>query len=306
MADPVADKDKFVPAFAMPVIAPPPASYASDAATYYGAVAGQCFLAFADVVIAPEDALPDDPNQPPAPPPDPKGLVITIPNPAGAMTDAAPFGTLFALIGGWLSYQRAAPDGSAVDLMPILPLPFATVTPAPSYAAPSGLDATKPWGVFVLRLWGMDYDKLAAAVGKEAACNAVYYLGVDEASAKAALEPLVKLHFRKDAYDVSIAKPEKPVFQDVVEEILGQAYSPAPSYATLVGDFLTALLNGATQLLVKGGASIGQAVQVPDSSVTTGTPPPVGRVELWFLDGSEPPRFISPYPFFKGAPGYDF
>jgi len=40
--------------------------------------------------------------------------------------------------------------------------------------------------------------------------------------------------------------------------------------------------------------------------VTTGTPPPVGRIELWFLDGSEPPHFISPSHVFRGAPSYDF
>jgi hypothetical protein len=93
----------------------------------------------------------------------------------------------------------------------------------------------------------------------------------------------------------------------VVEEILGQPYSATPApYADLVTDFLTALLNGNTQLLVKGGAPIGAAIQVPDSSVTTGTPPPVGRIELWLLDGSEPPAFISPSQVFRGAPSYDF
>jgi hypothetical protein len=308
MADSTDEKDKFVPAFAMPVIAPPPDDYVGGAVAYYADVALQSFLTFQDVVIPPEAALPPDPQQTTPPPPDPKGLKITIPTPSAAITGGHPFGTLFALMGGWLTYARAVPDtvaGSAVDLAPILPPPFGGVTPAPQYPAPAGLDPLKPWGAFVLRLWGMDFQKLAEALGQSPACNSVYYLGVDEASAKAALEPLVKLHFRKDHYDQSVAKPEKPVFQDVVEEIKGQSYAITPAvYTDLVTDFLTELLNGTTSLLVKGGAPIGQALQV--SASTTSTLPLAGRIELWFMDNSEPQQFIASTQIFRGALTYGF
>jgi hypothetical protein len=307
MTDPVDDKDKFLPALAMPVIAPPPDDYVGGAAAYYTAVALQSVLTFGDVVIGPEAAVA---LQQAAPPPDPKGLSVKIPNPSGLITGFPPFGTLFALMGGWLTYVRAVPDTvavSAVDLTPILFPPYSDLIPAPQFPAPAGLDPLKPWGALVLRLWGMDFEKLAAALGQSPACNAVYYLGVDEASAKTALEPLVKLHFRQDHYDQSVQDATKPVFQSVVEEIKGQPYTTTPApYATLVTDFLTELLNGNTSLLVKGGAPIGEAVQVPDSASTTGTPPPVGSVELWFMDNSQPQQFIAPTQIIRGAPTYDF
>jgi hypothetical protein len=304
MTDPADDKDKFQPAFAMPVIAPPPDDYAGGVAAYYAAVVLQSAVTFADVKVGPEEKVA---LQQGAPAPEPKGLKIRIPNPTGLITDFPPFGTLFALMGGWLTYVRAVPDSvavSAVDLTPVLFPPYSDLIPAPQFPAPAGLDPLKPWGALVLRLWGMDFEKLTDALGQSPACNAVYYLGVDEASAKTALEPLVKLHFRQDHYDQSVAAGTKPVFQDVVEEIKGQAYATTPAlFATLVTDFLTELLNDNTSLLVKGGSPLGEAVQVPDS---TATPPLVGSVELWFMDNSQPPQFISSMQLLRGALTYDF
>ena len=305
MTDPV-DKDKFVPAFAMPVIAPPPDGYVGGTAAYYAAVLLQSAITFADVKVGPEDKLA---LQQGTPAPEPKGLKIGIPNPSGLITGFPPFGTLFAVMGGWLSYVRAVPDtvaGSTVNLAPILLPPFDGVIPAPQYSAPAGLDPpAAPWGAFVLRLWGPDFDKLAGALGQSPACAAVYYLGVDEASAKTALEPSVKLHFRQDHYDQSVANGTKPVFQDVVEQIKGQAYATTPTlYGTLVADFLIGLLNGNTSLLVKGGSPIGETVRVIDS--TTTTPQAVGHIELWFMDGSTSQLFIAPTQMLRGAPTYDF
>lgn len=296
--------EKFVPTFYMPVIAPAPEGYAGDAAAYYAEVAIQSFVTLEDVLIPPEATVVTDP-------PETKGLKITIPSPGATSPAPFPFGTVFAIMGGWLTYVRATPDalaGSAVDLVPSLPPPFNGVTPPPQYPAPAGLDPpATPWGALVLRLWGIDFQKLTETLQGSPACNAVYYLGVDEASVQTALTPLVKLHFRRDHYDQSVANHEKPVFQDVVEEIKGQLYATTPTpYDDLVNDFLIAMLNGNTSLLVKGGAPIGEAVRVIDISSGTGVQPAVGKVELWLLDGGEPPQFISSTQIFKGAPTYEF
>jgi hypothetical protein len=294
----------------MPVIASRPAGYAGTAADYYLEIAAQTTVTPALVQILPEQLLPANPLVE-------KGLLITITDPSASFVPAAPlavdadapapppapFATLFALMGGWLSYVRATP-GAGLDLTAMLAPPFDSITPPPEYPAPAGLDPAAQWGAFVLRLWGVDFQRLAESLPEAPACTAVYYLGVDELSARSALAPLAKLHFPLDRYDASIAANEKPVLQDVMEEVKGQAYTgAAPSHADLIDDYLDALLDGATNLLVQGGSAIGEAVQVPDPGAPSQS---IGRVELWFLDDSSPPNFIDPTPLLRGAPAYDF
>ncbi|MEA3012205.1 MAG: hypothetical protein QOD42_750 [Sphingomonadales bacterium] len=315
MADP-SPASGFQPVFAMPVIAPSPRGYSDTVANYYVEISTQTAVTPVLVKIGPEQQLPANPL-------DDKGLRISITNPGAAFVPAvplsppadpdapplpppAPFGTLFALMGGWLSFVRAVPSttaGSAVDLVPILPPPFDALTPAPQYPAPAGLAPATSWGAFLLRLWGVDFQKLVAALPDSPACSAVCYLGVDEASARTALAPLVKLHFPLAAYDASLAVPEKPVLRDVMEGIKGQPYTGSPSYAVLIDDFLDALFDGDTNLLVKGGSAIGEAVRIPDPANSSQM---IGRVELWFLDNATPPAFIVPTPLLAGALAYDF
>ncbi len=310
MAASPAPAPKFKPAFAMPVIAPPPSGYAGTMADYYAEIATQTTMTPTLVQILPEQMLPVSPLVE-------KSLLITITNPAASFVPAipltvdpdapaappSPFATLFALMGGWLSYVRATPGGG-LHLASMLASPFDTITPAPEYPAPAGLDPATAWGAFVLRLWGMDLKRLAEALPETPVCSAVYYLGVDELSARAALAPLVRLHFPLDQYDASVAGNEKPVLQDVMEEVKGQAYAgAAPSHADLIDDFLDALFDGSTTLLVKGGSAIGQAVQVPDPDASSQM---IGQAELWFIDDASPPAFIDPTPLLRGAPAYDF
>lgn len=303
----VSGTQKFTPAFAMPVIAPPVAG--ADPVAHYAAVAAQCPLTFADVVTAPEAALALDPQQSSAPAPTAKGLAITIPNPSSALADLIPFNTLYALMGGALSYVRAIPDtatGSSIALAPFLVPPFSALAPAPKYPAPAGLDPGKAWGAFRLCLWGTDFDKLKEALGTSAACGQVYYFGVDEASAKAALKPLVELEYTQASYDQAVTQGKTPPFRLVVEGIKTQAYATAPTYATLVADFVTELFNGKTDLVVKGGSAIGQAVELTIAS--SGSNPAIvnGFVELWFADAAAPPAFIAPTNIIRGALAYDF
>lgn len=286
------DPAKFVPAFAMPVIAPPPDG-GPDAITHYAAVKALCDLVIADVPVSADTNMLA------------KGLRITIPNPAGMVAGSLAFGTLFALMGGSLRYRRVEADKVTLALASILPAPFDSATPAPSFTAPAGHDASKSWGAFRLTVWGPDFMKLRHLIGEVSACATVYYLGVDEASAALALKPLVECEYPLTAYDKAIAEATKPAFQSVVEKARNQVYVSTPPYATLVADFMTSLMKGDTELMVPGGGALGQAIEAPAPAVAT-NPPQVGIVELWFLDGGAPPAFIASAEFFRGAPGYDF
>jgi hypothetical protein len=317
------DKDKFVPAFAMPVIAPPPDGYAADAAAYYLELASQTTVTPALVEVLPEQLLP------PMNPLEKKGMLVTITNPNAIFQPSVPltgsgdpnstlpplptFDTLFALMGGNLIYRRAtAPDG----LNSLLPSQFDGITPAVQYPSPAGL-LTAAWGTLVLTLWGTDFDKLQTALNDNPACLTIYYVGVDEASLAPLLKPALKQMFTEQVYLdflaaqnlLELAAQKKPVIREVDEAVRLIPYTTAPAattptYDQLINDLLAQFVNGTTSLMVKGGMPIGRAIQCdPSGMVGSQT---IAQVELWFIDAGALQQFISPVWIITEALIYDF
>lgn len=315
----MADDDKFVPTFAMPVIAPAPFGYTGDAAAYYAELAGQTQVTTTQVEVLPEQQLP------PTTPLDKKGLLVTITNPDATFQPAVPitgttsvlaplptFGTLFAMMGGWLSYRRST---AAEGLNSFFPDPYASLQAPVQYSAPAGL-LTPAWGTLVLTLWGADYDVLQAALGDHPGSLVVYYLGVDEASLLPLLKPALKELFPEQAYNdhiaaqgqLSVAKQKMAPLRDVIEAITVVPYgtaitAPVPSYNQLIDDHLAAFVNGTTAIMVKGGKAIGKAIQC-NAGFTSSQP--IAQVELWFVDAGSPQQFLSPFWILPGALIYDF
>jgi hypothetical protein len=305
---------KFVPVFAMPIIAPPPTGYSGDPATYYSKLALQTMVVPTPVEILPEQTIP------PANSLEKKGLVVTVNNPANSfqpdtpLPSAAlpppPFATLFALMGGDLEYRRST---DPAGLNPLLPPPFDALATPLHYPAPAGL-TTAAWGTLRLRVWGTDFKLMKDSLKDTPPCGTVYYLGVDEASLEPLLKAVLNRIYPQQAHLDHIAatsqlpagEQKKPPLRQVVETVRGMQYpggptSATPSHAILIGDYFDAFLNGNTSLLVGGGTPIAKAIEI-----SAGLAGSLGRVELWFLGEGPTPQFISPIWTFKGAPTYAF
>jgi hypothetical protein len=323
MAGTTNDKDKFVPTFAMPVIAPAPDGYSGDAPAYYAELASQTTVGPSLVEILPEQLLPVNPLEK-------KGLFVTITNPNAVFQPSVPltpnsdpnaplppplptFDTLFALMGGDLIYRRAtATDG----LNSLLPSPFDAITPAVQYPSPAGL-LPAAWGTLVLTLWGADFDRLQTALNDRPACLSVYYVGVDEASLVPLLKPALRRMYPKQAYldylaqqsQLPAAEQKKAVVREVVEAITLIPYptapaDPTPSYDQLIDDHLVEFVNGHTSLTVKGGTPIGRAIQCDPSGMPSSQT--TAQVELWFIEAGSPQQFLSPFWILTEALIYDF
>jgi hypothetical protein len=311
---------KFAPTFAMPVIAPPPAGYMPTVAAYYAEIAAQTLATPTAVELLPEQLLnPSGPFQT-------KGMLITVTNPDSVFQPATPipppplptlpdvlrpFGTVYAMLGGELGYRRSTdPQG----LNSLLPAAFAALVPAVQYPPPADL-ITPAWGTLRLQVWAADALRLQEKLPGEPQCRIILYVGIDEASLKPLLEPLLKRLYPEqiflDHIAAQSAKPaaeqKKAPLREVVEAILLTPYPdlPAaslPSYATLIDAYLDAFLAGSTTLMVSGGSAIGEAIKTN----AAGDPPTAatGRVELWFVDESG--QFSGPGRLVAGAPSYDF
>jgi len=311
------DDTKFVPRFAMPVIASAPPGYSGDAAAYYAELATQTTVTPTLVEVLPERLLQ------PTGVLDKNGLLVTITNPDATFTPATPitgtgsvlaplptFGTLFALTGGMLFYRRStALDGLSSLLWP----PYDGIQPPVEYPAPAGL-VTPTWGTLALVTWGPDFDVLQTALSDHTACATVYYVGVDEASLQPLLKPTLQRIFPKQPFLDYVAgqaqqppaKQKKAVLRDVGEATTGTFYptaitAPTPDYDQIIDDILVAFLNSTASILVEGGMPIGKAVQCSAGITPDQT---VAQVELWFADAA--PQFISPVWVITGAPTYDF
>jgi hypothetical protein len=284
----VSETTSFQPRFRMPVIAPPPPDYAGDAEAYYADVEQQSGVVAAPIAIEPEEVQ-AAPNASPA-----NGMKVTLSNPNGVFQyvptgisvpapPPAPWRTLFAMMGGQLRYVPSTdPAGLNAQLPPLydsLPSPFTPQTPA-------GL-LTSSWGTLVLRLWGADVMKMQARLDGAPACGVIYYVGVDETSLNAAVEPVVHQLFPATGFASSIAGNRTPALRLVVEEILSAPYAQPPSYAQVVADYVAQFVAGKTSLLVPGGTPIGTTVLLDPG----GGAAPGGEILLWAVDSGQAPAF---------------
>jgi len=314
MADNTNDKNSFTPAFAMPLIAPPPDGY--DTATYYSDVASQTTVTATPVEVLPEQqATTADPLEK-------KGMLVTVTNPdatfqssnsgsgSPSSNNLQPFGTLFALMGGELRYL---PSTSPEGLNPLLPSPFSEASTPIQYPPPDGL-VTTAWGTLALTLWWADFNKLQTALDDNSACQTIYYVGVDEGSLAPLLKPAFERIFTQQAYSdhltaqSSLPAPDrkKAVLRDVVETVTLTPYatdpaSSTPTYDDLVDAFMAEFVKGTTSLMVKGGTPIAKAVQSAPAGGET-----IAQIELWFVDAGAPQQFMSPVWIFAAAPTYEF
>lgn len=286
----------FVPHFSMPLISPRPSDCQLSPPDYYAEVGNQTIVTLTNSPTLPEQVLPSGPPQD-------KALIVTVSNPdsvfqyaptsGGGGQTLPPWRTLFAMMGGTLSYVSAAAPGG---LNPFLPPPYNALTTIVVPGPPAGLPTTTLWGTLVLRLWGADILRMQEASDTGPACSALFYVGVDEASASAAAVAALALLYPQARFDEAVAGARKPALQDVVEGIKGAPYVSPPTYAGLINDYAEAFVLGNTSVLVKGGTEIGKAVIVDPATA------PLGRVELWAVDASPTPEFqmVSPY-FWAGA-----